>query len=166
MRYGYARFSVQLNVLHQIIGICLLPVSRSAVCTADLIHPVSVHSSLHHSTSPSLRCSRGDRTHTAKLAAIGIVVICLHAPRRTPRVRIERAHTIGPRFLGEEKLAAVLAVPLVIRGPARRRGTGGQYRVHPVILAALGGPDAVAEDGETSAGGGVEEEIENLGKPS
>lgn len=94
--------------------------------------------------------------HTTEIPSVNFVVIRLHIPRSTPRIRIDRRHPILPRLLAEPYLARVAAIPDPLR---RAIGTSRVLGEDSVVGRRS---DAVSDDGEASAGFDIEKVVETL----
>lgn len=92
-----ARFSVELDILRQQVGICLSPVPRRA----------------------------GVSRRAAQIASVALVAVGLHEPRRAPRVRVDGLDAVAHGLLAEPDLAGVVIVPRVRGRVTRRPGAGG-----------------------------------------
>ena len=100
--------------------------------------------------------------NAAQKTSIGIVAVRLHEPRGTPGVGVDAVHTVLDGLLRELELATIMLIPDVVKlavGGARRLQENG---VHPVIVAAVRGADAVPQHGEAHARVGAVEQLEEL----
>lgn len=88
--------------------------------------------------------------------------IRLHIPRSTPRIPIESADPILDSLLRNKQLPRVLAVKLILRRRIWTTGVLGRERIHVVAAAVWGRANSQADDAEARAGGGVEEQVEEL----